>query len=615
MKQYQDTLFEELKARNTQHALTSDGFKLASELSHFRLEDLKLMHYALTGTDIKGSKKADLAMAIARLVTWKDAEEFSAFFSRLPPELQDGLLQGTFHQFVDIKALEKKYKIQIIKAHDGHSYYYEFKFVPQTRFGLFLIFDEDTLRLPPQFMQIFSRFLPKPNGYDAVPLQKSPAASWSMEPAIFESMPLAIEALATKLNSFRRGDLPRKGLLKSEIKACLAASGFGNFPVASRHGLDAIEMFARFIACFVPGKIARPAEPDQFMKDTVCKFLKEPGTAGTRTGYDGSSFEMWCLTDHLQRKPGNDFVASIQVPSRRYFFETLNAAAKTGEWYDAVGVIESILLHGNFFGFTSEQEEYYSFRIKADAITLDGFVYEPDMYEEYIELRPPLRDRLLARPLFKAYCYLMAALGVLEIAETEPPLILQRREKMLPLSPYEGLTAFRVTGFGAWCLGVVKERPTAPNQRFEAIVDDELPIVTFKGQSLERKLFLESVGTKLGDERYRVTETSFSAGCKNVMDIETRVQNFKRLITAEPPELWQRIFAKALTKARTFVRPKSAYAFQLPPDQEFRREFLAYRTLDKLYLKGEGGVIVVMEKDYQKFCKAAETLGFMVPKL
>jgi hypothetical protein len=254
-------------------------------------------------------------------------------------------------------------------------------------------------------------------------------------------------------------------------------------------------------------------------------------------------------------------------------------------------------------------------RIRADTITLDGIAYNPDMYDDYIEPSPLLRDRILVKPLFKAYCYLMAALGVLEIAETEPPLILERGKKTMSLSPYDGLAAFRVTGFGAWCLGLTAERPAAPKQRFEAIVDDELPIVTFKGQSLERKLFLDSIGAKLGDERYRVTETSFSAGCKTVAEIESRVQNFKRLITLNPPELWQRIFTKALTKARTFVRPLVAYVFQLPPDQEFRREFLAYRTLDKLYLKGEGGVIIVMEKDYQKFCKVAEALGFLVPKL
>jgi len=615
MMQTHDYLFEELRTRKAESSLSPEGFKLAEKLSHFRLEDLKHMHYALAESDLKNPKKADLAIAIARLVAWKDAEAFGSFFSTLPPALQDALTQGTFSQFVDVKRLETTYHIKIIKANDGYSYSFEHQFVPKSRFGFFLIYDGSTLRLPPLLMDVFARYMPKPARYDAIPMQTPPAAACTMEHAVFETMPLAIDALAAKLNSYGRGDIPRKGLLKAELKACRAASGFGMFSVASRLGLDAMELFARFIACFVPGTIARPAEPDKFIQTAVQRFLRCKYVAGTMTGYEGSSFEMWSLTDHLQRKPGTEFIPSTQVPSRQCFLEALNTAAKSGGWYDANDVIESIRLHGQFFAFASEQDEYYSLRIKADAMTLDGVEYEPDMYDDYIEPSPPIRDRLVAVPLFKAYCYLMAALGVLEIAETEPPLVLERGGKMLPISPYDGLSAFRVTNFGAWCLGLSEERPTAPKQRFEAIIDDELPIVTFKGQSLERKLFLESIGTKLGDERYRVTETSFSSGCKSVADIESRVLNFKRLLADDPPELWQRIFTKAVTKARALVRPRNAYVFQLPPDQDFRREFLAYRALDGLYIKGEGGVIIVMEKDYPKFMKAAEALGFMVPRL
>jgi len=44
---------------------------------------------------------------------------------------------------------------------------------------------------------------------------------------------------------------------------------------------------------------------------------------------------------------------------------------------------------------------------------------------------------------------------------------------------------------------------------------------------------------------------------------------------------------------------------RLPPNQ----------SLDPLYIKGEGGDLIVLVKNYKKFIKTTEALGFIVPEI
>lgn len=593
--------------------MTKTDKQFVAELSVYRVEDMKHMYQALAGTEAPKGNKQELAIALTRLLTWNSQEAFDRFFSTLPPLLKEAISIGAYRQFVDIPRLEKQFGVMIISKKSLYGYYEEFELNTTLRLGVFALLDATTLSLSPLLARIFAAHLPKPAGYDYSALSTAPQTMWTHEPLVHETIPLATAWLARYLHDYDRYDVMRKGMLKSSIHACRTASGFGSFPLASSGKLDALELYARFMACFGTKLSDKTSDPYAFIKKLVARFFDYDAQRSAEP-FQGSSFEILCLQDHLQRRSGATLDWWDAPESRLYFQKVMKAAASDGRWFDADEVITAIMMHGIRFSYLSEADAMYAMRIKADELKFDGIHYLVDKYEQRIGVLPQLHFRLVAIPLFKAYCYLMAALGILEIHEEEPPASLVRAGKEMPLSPYDALRSFRVTGLGRWCLGVDAEKPKPPRTEYEAIADDELPLVTFKGASLERRLFLETIGLKLGSERYRITEASFVAGCSTTADIETRIQDFKRLIAEQPAEHWQRLFSRALSKAASFARPEPAYLFRMPKDMEVRALFLAARSLDSLYIRAEGGLIIVPKSGYRKFTKAAQEIGFIIPE-
>lgn len=589
-----------------------DAEKSVEALSSYRVEDLKNMYQALAGANAPVGNKLQLVTTLARLLTWDSDRSFDAFFSTLPPLLQEAIRIGSFRQFVEVRQLERQFKVTIISKKELYGYYEQFELNRDLRLGVFFVEATTTLRLAPPIARMFAAHLPKPDGYDYAPLATSPRTAWSSESSIHETIPLATAWLDRTRHEFDRYDLMRKGMLKSAITACRAASGFGSFPLASAYKLDALELYARFLACF--GNKASDKSLDSYaLVKILVDRLFDYDPERVAEPYQGTSFEILCLQDHLQRKPGTTLDWWDAPVSRHLFRNVLNSAASDGGWFDADAVVTSMMLHGHRFGYLSETDTEYMMRLKADELIFDGAHYVLDKYEKYFSVMPGLHFRLIATPLFKAYCYLMATLGILEIYEEEPESALVHSKKRGPLSPYEALRAFRVTGFGRWCLGIDTNKPKPPTIEYEAIADDELPLVTFKGTSLECRLFLDTIGVKLGTERYRITETSFVAGCSSAAEIEKRIHEFKRLISKKPAQHWQRLFSRALSKASSFSSPETAYVFRLPTDPEIRTLFISARSMDALYIRAEGGLIIVPQSAYRKFKKAAEAIGFIIP--
>jgi len=217
----------------------------------------------------------------------------------------------------------------------------------------------------------------------------------------------------------------------------------------------------------------------------------------------------------------------------------------------------------------------------------------------------------LELPLFKAYSYVMALLGIVDIIETKPVLAVQSNRKRIPISPYDALSHIRVNPFGAWCLGVSINRPPRAELDFETITDDELLLVTFRGKSLERKLFLEQIGQQLGEERYRISETSFVHGCKDLTEIETRIERFKKLLNPTPSAHWLAFFKNIRNRAIIFTVPQPCIMFELPSDPILKQQLMNDSQLRKFMVRAEGNRIVVRFDDIKVFQKLLVQKGFL----
>jgi hypothetical protein len=58
--------------------------------------------------------------------------------------------------------------------------------------------------------------------------------------------------------------------------------------------------------------------------------------------------------------------------------------------------------------------------------------------------------------------------------------------------------------------------------------------LTVQGSSLERTVYLDRIGRKLGPDRWRISPDSFIAGCADKKQIEERTHKFKALIDPSP---------------------------------------------------------------------------------
>jgi hypothetical protein len=282
------------------------------------------------------------------------------------------------------------------------------------------------------------------------------------------------------------------------------------------------------------------------------------------------------------------------------FQKILLAVAENGNWFNADKLAMMIKLTGEPFFFTHANIES-TLKLKADTIVLGDLHFEKDPYDEFNPV-DYLRYELLVKPLFKAYCYLFAGLGILAIRTGEAPQPLAFRGKSCPVSPYDSLKEIKVTSFGQWCLGLTKEAPKAAPQQYEAIADKELFLVTVRGNSLERKVYLDRIGSKLGESRWRISAASFLSSCATRKDIENRIERFKSLIDPNPAPHWTEFFEKLKTRAGLFDHPKAGFLiFDLPADRALAEELLSDKALSSMVLRAEGRLLIVPAKNKKKF--------------
>lgn len=595
--------------------LSQEGRRLASDLSEYSVKALSSFYGALTGVrDLKGSKSVILDQ-LADLLDFQTQEGFDAFFTGLSPWLKEALRSAAFERYVDVKALESRHGVQIVSRKKNEFYnMYDLILNASEGADLFLLADEATLLLALPLRSVFARWLPKPDGYTLKPAENPVGDPWSNVDSVRELIPLMVEAASDAFKGMDAFQAARKGLSKTSIKKARAACGQASFPVAGIHGLDSIDLFARALNCLFDAPVRRLSDGDEFIKHLADRFFTvQPSSRASPYRPQGGYLEYLVLIDHLTRRNCQGSILTFPT-SRITFRRVLGEIAGDGRWYSLDDIHRFITLRGEPFAFCDPAVERDGLTLKGQRLQIGDLDLQRKTYEEYFPLTIRLRAPILERPLLKAYCYLFAIFGIVDIREADPDNPLIRSGKKIPISPYDGLTCVRVTDFGAWCLGIRASKPPRAKREYEAIADKELLLVTFKGHSLERKLFLEAVGDKLGTDRYRITEASFIRGCESKGQIEERIRKFKNLIEPEPSERWERFFATVRSRASLFADPEPALLFRLPADLSTGRFLMQDPQLRSLVIKAEGNRVVVRGKDYRKFLKLLAERGFFNPE-
>jgi hypothetical protein len=249
-------------------------------------------------------------------------------------------------------------------------------------------------------------------------------------------------------------------------------------------------------------------------------------------------------------------------------------------------------------------EDYYenNFGVKADTLTIDGMEIKPTKdYDRRVEVSCYFKPSLFVKPLFRAYCCVLASIGILEAGFAEPSKIVTLNGEQKPVSMYDCLKTVKITELGLWCLNL-GPKPACPRSSVSAIADSELLLVTVKGKSLERKLFLDRIGDKLGEDRWRISPESFIRNCDSKEAIQDRINRFKTLVSSDTAPHWQSLFDKALARAGLFNKNTvEALVFSLPDDPELENELFRGGGLNGIAFRAEGRLLVVPAKNEKKF--------------
>jgi hypothetical protein len=588
------------------------------QLQGYTVDELHKIRKSLGFGFKKGQKDALVSATLGFLSLVE--QQFEEWFASLPAYLSSALKEATFKGFVDAGTVEASAGKPVSKG--NRSYYYDYHSLnPDLRLGMFDLYrkhDRTLLMLQPLFRRLLSSWLPTPAGYSVAPCAEQDLTGWSAANALSESMPLLLKSLERVLADEETCEkVLRRGLNKTTIKDLRKSSAYPSFPLAGKLGMDPIELIARFVM-IDPDQldVVRTEDIRDVIRGFVTGFLTIPESGMVKSYYllIDSSFEFSALCPHLSRagrsrRHGSAF--HPHPPARSVFREILTSMAESGRWYNVNQVAESIRMQG--LPFTIFRSDYgeYEVLLKGEELNLPGGPFVVPGWEDGFKPDPYLSHYLVTIPLLKSYCYLMASLGLLEIDEEEPEKRLGKRGKLTPISPAEALTRVRITGFGAWCLGASTEKPALREVRYEAIADRELPLVTYRGQSLECKVFLERIGDPIGEDRFRITEAGFIRDCTSPADVEERISEFHRLIAKEPAAHWKELFSRVRERARLFQAEEQCVMIKLPDDRELRRVFLEDRKLSSLVIRAEGGRIVVKQHNYKKLRKALEEYGVL----
>ncbi|GHV82420.1 hypothetical protein AGMMS49991_09780 [Spirochaetia bacterium] len=573
--------------------------------------------------------KAALVKEAAEALCFTDIEIFNCWFYSLPPLTQGILWYITFEEYVSAEYFEAKYGVSIIKQKKDYPWQMAWGLNKEANLDFLVVFENH--RHPFIGMAKYLRMTLKPwfvppsaaslenclssgtetiSGTKMKPASKRDSGQAHENPvydnsiAVAESFPLLCDKLKNILDGMNRQEKEKtlRGFKKKSVADLQTASGFLPFPIGGGYAPDSAELAARFIPAMNNYKVSRPENAYAEIKRLIRQFFSKE-TQFPRQWYatDRNVLECSLLLDHLTRTPGYYLDENKQLPpSRKIFKELLYKIAEDGRCFDAAALADYLICNYDSFFFCNKSYEQ-TYKLKADTLETGGFVYKNDGYDDFNPVKN-FRTEFIVKPMFKAYCYLFASLGLLEITQKEPPLVRTLKKEKLPLSPYDSLDTVKITEFGRWCLGLTDTQPALPEQQYEAIADRELFLVTVRGKSLERKVYLDRIGQKLGEDRWRISAGSFIADAENKKEIEERAASFKRLIDPKPEPHWEALFKKVCSRAGLLDAERSdVHVYSLPEDRALREELLSDPALKTIALRCEGNMLVVPAKKMKPF--------------
>ncbi|MBF0507959.1 MAG: hypothetical protein HQK57_03420 [Deltaproteobacteria bacterium] len=259
--------------------------------------------------------------------------------------------------------------------------------------------------------------------------------------------------------------------------------------------------------------------------------------------------------------------------------------------------------------------------IFSDLIPLDGQAYISKgtanlsgqrVYEKCIVSETNYHD-LVPAPFLKGVGFLLAGLGLLDLAYDLPENKLVQHKDKDYLSVFDGLKYLRLTDLGGYLFGVSEKYQVS--QRVEdvpAVLAEDRLVITYEGKDQTLEEILTRIGHRVTEYDYKVDHNSFLRSCSSVEDVVKLTAIFQRRLAARPPLIWQQFLDSLINKTDALEARSSMLVFRIKADQELPVLMANDQILKKYVLKAENNHVIINSDDLPKVETRLKKFGYLI---
>lgn len=216
----------------------------------------------------------------------------------------------------------------------------------------------------------------------------------------------------------------------------------------------------------------------------------------------------------------------------------------------------------------------------------------------------------IIEPFIKSILFILNMLGVLEIFYDLPSENNALYLKHGYLSKFDGIKAVKFTPLGRYVFNREEKYDFKEEEESQIILEDDRLIITIIGDSPIKTLFLESIGIRIAENKFKITKESFLKKINSKKELIDKINEFKNKIENNFNDLWKNFFEEILKKM-DFVQLMPEYrVLKLEQDKDLINIITKDRRLSGMILKAENFHILIKEENIEKFSEILKENGY-----
>ncbi len=216
----------------------------------------------------------------------------------------------------------------------------------------------------------------------------------------------------------------------------------------------------------------------------------------------------------------------------------------------------------------------------------------------------------IIEPFIKSILFILSALGVLEIYYDLPSENNALYLKHGYLSKFDGIKAVKFTNLGKYIFDRQDKYDFKEEEEGEAVLEDDRLIVTIIGDSPVKVLFLENIGIRIAENKFKITQESFIKKVSSKKDLLEKISEFKKKIQYELNDLWKQFFEELLKKMEYVQLVPEYRVLKLEQDKNLINIITKDRRISSMILKAENFHILIKEENIEKFTEVLKENGY-----